>query len=141
MSTIPALIVAWTTPFSPTMRVSVDAISPRNFPFSITVPLNVYFPSISDPSSMKAVRSPVLTGRLPLFFHSIGHPCAASVAPAAVHATTLAGGTRVGHARTSANRDLLVEHVDRMAAGRLDVVDLDDVAVEEAALGDDQGVR
>jgi len=34
------------------MRVSVDWMSPLNFPFSMTVPLNVYVPSISEPSSM-----------------------------------------------------------------------------------------
>src|SRR5687767_3163786 len=101
---MPALIVALMTPFSPTISVSVDEISPRNFPFSITVPLNVYFPSISDPSSMNAVRSPVLTARLARFFHSMRH------------------------SDVPAHGDLLVEHVDG-AARRLGLFDLDDVAV------------
>ena len=37
-----------------------------------TVPLNEYFPSISDPSSMKAVRSLPFVGRLLFFPHHIG---------------------------------------------------------------------
>ena len=51
-STIPARMEAWTTPFSPMISVSFDQISPVSLPFSMTVPLNVYFPSISDASSM-----------------------------------------------------------------------------------------
>src|SRR3972149_563946 len=58
MITVPARSVALTPPRSPMISVSVEAISPWNFPFSMTVPLNVYFPSISDPSSMNAVRLP-----------------------------------------------------------------------------------
>jgi hypothetical protein len=40
------------------IRVSLDAISPLNVPFSMAVPLNVYLPSISEPSSMNAERPP-----------------------------------------------------------------------------------
>jgi hypothetical protein len=40
------------------IKVSLDAISPLNVPFSITVPLKVYLPSISEPSSMKADSPP-----------------------------------------------------------------------------------
>src|SRR5439155_1264496 len=54
--TTPARIEALTTPFSPMMRVSFETISPRKRPFSMTVPVNVYFPSISEPSAMNAVR-------------------------------------------------------------------------------------
>jgi hypothetical protein len=36
----------------------------------MTVPVNEYFPSISEPSSMKAVRSLVLVGRL-VFLHGM----------------------------------------------------------------------
>ena len=50
-----ALIVALTTAFSPTIRLSVDTISPRSRPFSMTTPLNMNFPSISDPSSIRVV--------------------------------------------------------------------------------------
>src|SRR5207245_5596483 len=57
ISTIPARTVALTLPFSPMMRLSLEAISPLNLPFSMTVPWKVYLPSISEPSSMKAVRS------------------------------------------------------------------------------------
>src|SRR5580704_18950735 len=39
------------------IRVSSELISPLNLPLSITVPRKVYRPSISDPSSMKAVNS------------------------------------------------------------------------------------
>src|SRR5918995_37178 len=116
MRTTPAWMAACTMPFSPMMRVSVDAISPRNLPFSITVPLNVYFPSISDPSSMNAVRSLVLTGRLPVFFHSIRQPSATSVVAAAITART-AGG----------ERGLFIEEIDLLA--RRLVLDLHDVAV------------
>src|ERR1051326_7682008 len=123
MSTMPALICACTMPFSPTISVSVDAISPRNLPFSMTVPLNVYLPSISEPSSMKAVRSLVLTPLLPFFFHSIGRPHVGLV-----HATGL--------------RRLVLDEVDRtVLAHRVRVLRLDSVAVEEAALRDDEGVR
>src|SRR5438128_1123337 len=57
ISTTPARTVALTLPFSPMMRLSLVTISPLNLPFSMTVPWKVYLPSISEPSSMKAVRS------------------------------------------------------------------------------------
>ena len=71
---MPARMVALTTPFSPMIRVSLDEISPVKLPLSMTVPLNVYLPSISEASSMKALRSLPLTAPplLPLvFFQSI----------------------------------------------------------------------
>src|SRR5216117_676845 len=68
----PARIVVWAMPFSPMMTVSEHVISPRTVPFSMTVPPNVHFPSISEPSSMKAVRSPALTEGLPVFVHHMG---------------------------------------------------------------------
>ena len=58
---------ALTTPFSPMMRLLLVTISPRKRPFSITVPLKVNLPSISEPSSMKAVRSLALTLGVPRF--------------------------------------------------------------------------
>jgi hypothetical protein len=51
------------------MRVSVDWISPLNLPFSRTVPLNVYVPSISECSSMYALRSVRRYGGLGRFHH------------------------------------------------------------------------
>src|SRR5207237_8755587 len=57
ISTTPARTEALTLPFSPMMRLSLVTISPLNLPFSMTVPLKVYLPSISEPSSMQAVRS------------------------------------------------------------------------------------
>src|SRR6266508_2349968 len=56
-STRPARISPLTMALSPMMSVSVDEISPLKRPFSMTVPLNVYRPSISEPSSMKAERA------------------------------------------------------------------------------------
>src|SRR4029434_3380768 len=55
-------MVRFMTPLSPMINMSVDEISPLNRPFSMTVPLNVYRPSISEPSSMKAVRPLRLMG-------------------------------------------------------------------------------
>src|SRR5689334_14604128 len=58
------------TPFSPTIRVSLEWISPRSRPLIITVPVNVYLPSISDASSMNALSSPVpFAPFFPLLFH------------------------------------------------------------------------
>ena len=54
-TSVPARTLALTTPRSPMMRVSGEAISPWNFPLRRTVPVNVYLPSISEPSSRKAV--------------------------------------------------------------------------------------
>src|SRR4029453_67547 len=51
----PARPLAFTAPRSPMMSVSGHAISPWNLPLSRTVPENVYLPSMSDPSSRKAV--------------------------------------------------------------------------------------
>src|SRR5439155_3714607 len=50
--------VARTTARSPMTRVSLDVISPENFASSITVPVHVYLPSISEPSSRKAPMRP-----------------------------------------------------------------------------------
>src|SRR4051812_14452762 len=49
-STTPERMVACMTPFSPTMSVSFDTISPRTRPFTSTVPVKVTLPSISVPS-------------------------------------------------------------------------------------------
>src|SRR4030095_10740693 len=62
MSTCPARMFPFMTPLSPMINMSVDEISPLNRPFSMTVPLNVYRPSISEPSPMKAVRPLRLMG-------------------------------------------------------------------------------
>src|SRR5258708_7252361 len=54
-TSVPDRTLAFTTPRSPMIRVSGDAISPWNFPLRRTVPVNVYLPSMSEPSSRKAV--------------------------------------------------------------------------------------
>src|SRR5262245_23632800 len=56
MSAWPARMSPVTLPFSPMMSVSEDEMSPLRRPFSMRVPLKEYRPSISESSSMKAVR-------------------------------------------------------------------------------------
>src|SRR5262249_53478776 len=104
------------------IRLSLELISPLNLPFSITVPLKVYLPSISEPSSMKAVRSLLLRlGSLLLRHRMLFAPESRLL---------LTGELR---------RAQVVHQVDRpLAVGKL--VHLREVAVEEAAVGDDKGV-
>src|SRR5438445_802264 len=66
--------VACTTARSPMMRVSLDVISPENFASSITLPAQVYFPSISEPSSRKAPRRSRFPGALPVRLPHIFSP-------------------------------------------------------------------
>src|SRR5258708_34106671 len=54
-TSVPDRTLAFTTPRSPMIRVAGDAISPWNFPLRRTVPVSVYLPSMSEPSSRKAV--------------------------------------------------------------------------------------
>ena len=72
---IAARTVASTTPRSPMMSVSWAVISPRSFASSITVPAQVYLPSISEFSSRKAPRPPRIFRALPFRFrHMISPP-------------------------------------------------------------------
>src|SRR5207245_2970531 len=121
ISTIPARTVALTLPFSPMMRLSLEAISPLNLPFSMTVPWKVYLPSISEPSSMKAVRSLLrLAGLL------LRHRIALSRRGRLPLPAQLRGSC-------------VVHEIDRPVAVGL-LVHLRDVAVEEAALRDHERI-
>src|SRR5262245_16155483 len=122
IKTTPARTVALTTPFSPMIRLSLELISPLNLPFSMTVPLKVYLPSISEPSSMKAVRSLLLRLGSLLLRHRMSSP------------------SRSRLPLTAELRGLEVVHqVDRLLAVGV-LVHLRDVTVEDAALGDHERI-
>src|SRR3954463_4481624 len=120
-STTPERIVAWITPFSPTISVSFDTISPRTRPFSSTVPENVILPSISVPSLTCDVYS---RGREGFCWRG---------APPPNMDATYGKELPSGVLRLLLRLALLVDGDD---ATRARVLHLRDVAVEEAALGD-----
>src|SRR6266478_1696446 len=106
-STCPARISPLITPLSPMISISVVEISPLNRPFSMTVPLKVYFPSISEPSSMKAVR-PLLPAGFRLRLNMAG-PRAGNLLPYRCVVTARAPSTRcTGRGPTAAASPLLL---------------------------------
>src|ERR1700687_3120753 len=125
-TSVPARTLAFTTPRSPMISVSGEAISPWNFPFRSTVPVKVYLPSMSEPSSRKAVsflRLAVAEGRLQ------GHMGPLRLRPEAMRLGPRRPGEEARGTFASEHRGLLV------AAG---VVESDPQESNHPATGRDQ---